>query len=91
MSVLTSSNTLPLQVERTNGKGRTVPKFLEDKLKKQYGQNSSIPYAVMNSIGAMHGNQETAKGEAMQDKHDAAMKSKPKRKGVGSMIAGTRP
>jgi len=46
-----------------------MPKFLEAKLKKQYGANSKIPYKVMNSIGAMHGNKETAKGRAMQKKH----------------------
>ena len=30
-----------------------MPKFLEDKLKAEYGANSMIPYKVMNSIGAM--------------------------------------
>jgi hypothetical protein len=47
-----------------------MPKFLEEKLKKEYGSQSDVPYKVMNSIGAMHGNKETAKGEAMQEKHD---------------------
>ena len=47
-----------------------MPKFLEDKLKKQYGRNSKIPYAVMNSIGAMHGSKETAKGRQMEKKHN---------------------
>lgn len=46
-----------------------MPKFLEDKLKKEYGAKSSIPYKVMNSIGAMRGNKETAKGAAMEHKH----------------------
>ena len=50
-----------------------MPKFLETKLKKEYGANSKIPYAVMNSIGAMHGNKETAKGAAMEKKHEAKM------------------
>ena len=50
-----------------------MPKFLEDKLKKRYGANSAIPYKIMNSIGAMHGNKETAKGEAMERKHAADM------------------
>jgi len=45
-----------------------MPKFLEDKLKRQGVDN---PYAVMNSIGAMHGNKETAKGKAMERKHKA--------------------
>ena len=46
-----------------------MPKFLEKKLKKEYGENSSIPYKVMNKIGAMRGNKETAKGRAMERKH----------------------
>ena len=48
-----------------------MPKFLENKLKREYGANSSIPYKVMNSIGAMRGNKETAKGRAMEQKHEA--------------------
>lgn len=47
-----------------------MPKFLENKLKKEYGANSKIPYKVMNSIGAMRGSKETAKGKAMQKKHN---------------------
>lgn len=47
-----------------------MPKFLEAKLKAEYGANSSIPYKVMNKIGAMHGNKETAKGRAMDVKHE---------------------
>lgn len=46
-----------------------MPEFLEKKLKAEYGANSSVPYKVMNSIGAMHGNKETAKGKAMERKH----------------------
>lgn len=46
-----------------------MPKFLEDKLKQEYGADSDVPYKVMNSIGAMHGNKETAKGRAMESKH----------------------
>lgn len=48
-----------------------MPKFLEDKLKAEYGQKSKIPYMVMNKIGAMRGNQETAKGRAMEQRHEA--------------------
>jgi hypothetical protein len=51
-----------------------VPKFLEKKLKAEYGQNSKIPYMVMNKLGAMHGNKETAKGREMEKKHNAKMK-----------------
>ena len=47
-----------------------MPKFLEDKLKAEYGANSATPYKVMNAIGAMRGNKETAKGAAMQVQHD---------------------
>lgn len=46
-----------------------MPQFLEDKLKDEYGANSDIPYKVMNKMGAMHGNKETAKGRAMAKKH----------------------
>ena len=50
-----------------------MPLFLEEKLKKQYGQSSAVPYKVMNAIGAMRGNKETPKGAAMQKKHVADM------------------
>ena len=36
-----------------------MPKFLEDKLKREYGENSAFPFKLMNKIGAMHGNLET--------------------------------
>ena len=48
-----------------------MPRFLEKKLKAEYGAKSKIPYKVMNAIGAMRGNKETAKGAEMQKKHDA--------------------
>jgi len=51
-----------------------MPKFLESRLKSEYGQNSKIPYKVMNAIGAMRGNKETAKGKAMQRKHEEKVK-----------------
>lgn len=53
-----------------------MPAFLEAKLKKEYGENSKIPYKVMNSMGAMKGNKETSKGKRMQRKHDAKMHGK---------------
>lgn len=46
-----------------------MPKFLETKLKKEYGANSKVPYKVMNKIGAMKGNTETPKGKEMQKKY----------------------
>lgn len=48
-----------------------MPKFLENKLKAEYGKKSDIPYKVMNAIGAMRGNKETAKGRAMEARHEA--------------------
>lgn len=48
-----------------------MPKFLEDKLKAEYGKKSDIPYKVMNSIGAMHGSKETEKGREMAVEHRA--------------------
>ena len=47
-----------------------MPAFLEDRLKAEYGVDSSIPYKVMNSQGLMRGNKETPKGRALQTKHD---------------------
>lgn len=58
-----------------------MPKFLEDKLqaeaaKKGFSGHSAARYVygAMNDMGAMHGNQETAKGEAMERKHQAKLK-----------------
>jgi hypothetical protein len=48
-----------------------MPIFLEKKLKEEYGKDSSIPYKVMNKIGAMRGNKETKKGRHMEKKHEA--------------------
>lgn len=55
-----------------------MPAFLEAELKKKYGAQSDVPYKIMNSIGAMRGSKETAKGRAMERKHaaDAAKKGK---------------
>jgi hypothetical protein len=54
-----------------------MPKFLEQKLKREYAakgkKGKALDHAVfgtMNAIGAMHGNQITAQGERMQEKHD---------------------
>lgn len=48
-----------------------MPKFLETKLKKEYPGEPAAPYKVMNAVGAMKGNKETAKGAAMEKKHEA--------------------
>jgi hypothetical protein len=47
-----------------------VPAFLEQKLKAEYGANSSAPYAIMNKLGYMKGSRETPKGRAAARKHD---------------------
>lgn len=54
-----------------------VPNFLEDKLKAQAAKKGlkgraadRYTYGAMNHMGAMRGNQITAKGAAMQRKHD---------------------
>lgn len=51
-----------------------MPKFLEDKLKKEYPGNPGAVYGTMNKIGAMHGNKETAKGRQMEAKHERDQK-----------------
>ena len=50
-----------------------MPKFLEAKLKAEYPGNPHAVYGTMNKIGAMHGNQETAKGRQMEAKHERDM------------------
>ena len=57
-----------------------MPKFLEDKLKKQYGAKSKIPYAIMNKLGYMRGSRETPAGAAAERKHQATLGSMAGRK-----------
>lgn len=64
-----------------------VPRFLEKKLKRRYGADSSIPYKIMNSLGYMRGNQETAAGRAAEQKHKRDVKS-AKRTGRSVTAAG---
>ena len=66
-----------------------MPAFLENKLKARYGANSPIPYKIMNSIGAMHGNKVTPKGEEMERKHEEDLQKPryPRR----SLAGGRRP
>jgi hypothetical protein len=52
-----------------------MPQFLESKLKAEYGQNSKIPYKVMNKLGVMRGNKETAKGRSWDKKHAVKLSS----------------
>lgn len=53
-----------------------MPQFLEDKLKREYAGKGlkgrrlqNAIYGTLNNIGAMHGSKETAKGRAMERKH----------------------
>ena len=52
-----------------------MPAFLEKKLKAEYGQNSKVPYKVMNKLGVIRGNKETAKGRAWDKKHAVKLSS----------------
>lgn len=45
-----------------------MPKQLEEKLKKEYGNNKYAIYGTMNKLGFMRGNKETAKGKALDKK-----------------------
>ena len=65
-----------------------MPKFLEEKLKREYGANSKIPYMVMNKIGAMRGNKETAKGREMERKHRLDQKSAARVRRKASRLMG---
>lgn len=58
-----------------------MPKFLEEKLKKQYPNDKAAPYKIMNKMGAMKGNKITPKGKAMEAKHMKRKKKKAKAKG----------
>ena len=61
-----------------------MPKFLEKKLKKQYGKDSDIPYKIMNARGFMHGSKETAKGKEAEKKHKSSYQPAGLIKGLGS-------
>lgn len=52
-----------------------MPIFLKQKLQKQYGKDSKVPYKVMNAKGFMKGNKETAEGKTAQMKHNRQTKS----------------
>lgn len=61
-----------------------MPRFLEEKLKQQARKRGfkgkradAYVYGTMNEIGAMHGNKETAKGAAMEAKHEKDTMKKP--------------
>lgn len=48
-----------------------MPKFLEEKLTKEYPNNPSAVYGTMNKMGVMKGNKITKKGLAMEKKHES--------------------
>ena len=56
-----------------------MPKFLERKLRAEYGNNDAAVYGTLNNLGLMKGNKETPKGKAMQKKHAAHAKAKGKK------------
>lgn len=55
-----------------------MPKFLEAKLRSEYGNNPHAIYGTLNAIGAMRGNKETAKGKRMELKHLGKIKRQRK-------------
>lgn len=56
-----------------------MPKFLEEKLKKEYGNDKHAIYETMNKLGFMKGNKETAKGRRAEKNHESS-KSKALKK-----------
>ena len=50
-----------------------MPKFLENKLKREYPGNPSAVFGTLNNLGMMHGNKETAKGKRAEAAHEAKM------------------
>ena len=53
-----------------------MPKFLEERLKKEYGKDSNIPYKIMNKLGYMRGSKETKKGKVALKKYEMAKRIK---------------
>ena len=53
-----------------------MPKFLERKLRAEYGDNDRAVYGTLNVLGMMHGNKITAKGRAAEKKHATHGKGK---------------
>jgi hypothetical protein len=73
--------TLPAR-QILDGWGCKIPKFLEDKLRKEAaakgfkGEHADhYVYGAMNNLGAMAGNKETSKGRAMEQKHHADLQN----------------
>ena len=58
-----------------------MPEFLENDLRKSAAKKGlkgdradAYVFGTMNNLGAMHGSKETAKGRAMERKHQAKLK-----------------
>jgi len=69
-----------------------MPKFLIDKLKREYPNNPSAVYGTLNNLGAMKGNKETPKGAAMERKHEAdARRTQPRERGVQTRASTRSP
>lgn len=67
-----------------------MPKFLEEKLKQEYGANSDIPYKIMNAQGLMRGNKETSAGRAAQAKHERDVRAGKAEKKPAVVISSRR-
>jgi hypothetical protein len=65
-----------------------MPAFLEQKLKAEYGANSSTPYKIMNKLGLMRGSRETPRGRAMQAKHERDVAARRRRGGRLAALMG---
>jgi hypothetical protein len=57
-----------------------MPAFLEKKLDKEHPNEPTAKYKIMNSLGVMKGNKETAKGRREEKKHDAKSRALTKKK-----------
>lgn len=47
-----------------------MPRFLENKLKREYPGNPGAVYGTLNKLGYMKGNKETAKGRKVEREYD---------------------
>ena len=61
--------------KKKDSKNNMAPKFLEQKLDKEYPNEPTAKYKIMNSLGMMKGNKETAKGRDAERKHQAKLKA----------------
>jgi hypothetical protein len=50
-----------------------MPKFLEDELSKEYGNNPHAKYGILNKIGVVKGNKETVNYRELEAKYSAVL------------------